>query len=195
MEQNGQNELSRQAMEDFVHLVKSVNNMIHNFRSIRKPIVESSKSMPIASEQLDKVTFETEKATHQMLDLIEGITERDAETAELVGNLLQDTPDIPEAAKPHLNQIKTNAEACQNDSFLLMDALQFQDITTQQINHANTILGEIEAKLQSLLEMIGETFEIRSNKEYRPHDPNATTQEGVKRQQIVDELLKSQQQG
>ena len=194
MTKHGQEEIPKQAIEDFITLIKSVNNMIRNFRSIRKPIVESSNSMPIASEQLDKVTFETEKATHQMLDLIEGITERDTDTAELVDKMLENISDIPEEAKPHLNRIKENAEACQNDSFLLMDALQFQDITTQQINHANTILGEIETKLQSLLEIIGETFEIR-DKEYRPHDPNATTSEGAKRQQMVDELLKSQQQG
>jgi len=192
IQENG--EISQHVIDEFMKLIVSVNNMIQNFRSIRQPLVESSNSMPLASEQLDKVTMETEKATNQMLDIIEGITDREMESASLADNLLTQQPDMSEEAKSTVNKIKQNAEACQNDSFLLMDALQFQDITSQQINHANTILGEIEEKLQSLMLIMGETFEIRE-REYRPHDPNATTRDGEKRQHMVDELLKAQQEG
>ncbi len=185
-------EIPPQVVDEFMKLIASVNSMIHNFRSIKRPIVESSNSMPLASEQLDKVTQETEKATHQMLDLIESITDRDMETAALAEELLSKHEEIPSDISTAVQKIKENAEECQNDSFLLMDALQFQDITSQQINHANTILGEIEEKLQSLMQIIGETFEMRE-REYKPHDPNATIRNGEKRQQLVDELLKTQQ--
>lgn len=187
-ENNGQ--IPTEVFEDIVKLVKSVNDMIQNFNSIKKPIIDTSNSVPEAAKQLDKVTQETEKATHKMLDLIEGILDREIETASMVETILSEEEKLPETAVKNLDRIKMNAEDSQNDSFMIMDSLQFQDITTQQIYHASAILGTIEERLQSLLSMIGEAFKMeRSVKTH--YDPEATTDNREGRQQSVDELIKA----
>ncbi|MCF7802893.1 MAG: protein phosphatase CheZ [Candidatus Marinimicrobia bacterium] len=187
------NGIPSKVMQDFIQLVKSVNSMIEKFKSIRAPIVESSNSMPVATQQLDKVTAETEKATHQMLDLVEGITDRGADSIQRAKSVKKELDGNFDAAKEDLDRIVANAEQSQEDGFLIMDALQFQDITAQQINHANSILEEIEKKLLSLLELTGETFQMNSRIS-RHFDPEATTEGGEARQKHVDELIKSQEQ-
>jgi chemotaxis regulatin CheY-phosphate phosphatase CheZ len=187
-ENNGQ--IPTEVFEDIVKLVKSVNDMIQNFNSIKKPIIDTSNSVPEAAKQLDKVTQETEKATHKMLDLIEGILDREIETASMVETIFSEEEKLPDTAVKNLDRIKMNAEDSQNDSFMIMDSLQFQDITTQQIYHASAILGTIEERLQSLLSMIGEAFKMeRSVKTH--YDPEATTDNREGRQQSVDELIKA----
>lgn len=187
-ENNGH--IPTEVFEDIVKLVKSVNDMIQNFNSIKKPIIDTSNSVPEAAKQLDKVTQETEKATHKMLDLIEGILDREIETTSMVETIFSEEEKLPENVVKNLDRIKMNAEDSQNDSFMIMDSLQFQDITTQQIYHASAILGTIEDRLQSLLSMIGEAFKME--REVKTHyDPEATTDNREGRQQSVDELIKA----
>lgn len=182
--------MPKKVMEDIFKLVRSVDNMIQNFHSIRKPLIDSSNSVPEATKQLDKVTKETEKATHRMLDLIEGITDKEIDTLSLVEELLEQSDSMEEAQVEKLEHIRQNAEEAQNDSFLIMDSLQFQDITTQQIHHAGAILEAIEEKLKSLLTVIGEAFDLEGRSS-RSYDPNATIEGSATRQQNVDELIKS----
>lgn len=191
MASNNQNgTMSQKVVEDIFKLVRSVDSMIQNFNSIRKPLIDSSKSMPEATKQLDKVTKETEKATHRMLDLIEGITDKEIDTLTLVEEILGEAESIDDAHVEKLERIRQNAEESQNDSFLIMDSLQFQDITTQQIHHAGAILEAIEDKLKSLMAIVGEAFSFEERVS-RHYDPNATTEDRTARQQNVDELIKS----
>lgn len=189
MASNKQSPSPAHVLDDIVKLVSSMNEMIRNFKSMRDPIMESSNSVPQASKQLDKVTEETERVTNQMLDLVETMTERGMNTADNVETLLADTDQLTDRQEELLREIQENAAEDQNDIFLIMDALQFQDITSQQISHANSILDTIERKLQSLLYMIGEAFEVQEEVE-RCFDPEATTTERETRQDLVDSLIK-----
>lgn len=189
MASNKQSPSPAHVLDDIVKLVSSMNEMIRNFKSMRDPIMESSNSVPQASKQLDKVTQETERVTNQMLDLVETMTERGMNTADNVETLLEDTDQLTDRQEELLREIQENAAEDQNDIFLIMDALQFQDITSQQISHANSILDTIEQKLQSLLYMIGEAFEVQEEVE-RCFDPEATTTERETRQDLVDSLIK-----
>jgi len=186
--------LPPEVLDDIVKLVTSVNEMIQNFKAIREPIIESSNSVPQATQQLDKVTEETERVTHKMLDLVEGLMERGMDTAMIVDELLASNEERPQEDRDRLEEIKENSDADQNDLFLIMDALQFQDITSQQINHANAILDTIENKLQSLLSTLGEVFDVQEHME-RCYDPNATVRDGETRQKIVDNVIEKTNTG
>jgi len=176
-------------IDDIIKLVEAMDNVIQNFNSIKKPIIDSSNSVPKATEQLDKVTQETEKATSRMLDLVEGITDKEIETLSIVGDLLENSDGLNDGEKDKLQKVRQNAENVQNDTFLIMDSLQFQDITTQQIHHANSILEALEDEMRSLVEVMGKA--IKSEQKSRSFDPNATIEGGETRQQNVDELIKS----
>jgi len=178
-----------EVVDEVIQMVQAVNAMIAKFKSIRTPIIESSNSVPVATKQLDKVTAETEKATHQMLDLIEGIMEREADTHEKANEVLASLDADETETKMAVEKIIKNADQSQNDSFMLMEAMQFQDITSQQINHANSILEEIEEKLLTLLKLTGDSFQF-SEHSSRHFDPDATTEGRNHRQQTVDEIIK-----
>ena len=80
----------------------------------------------------------------------------------------------------------------QNNAFLIMDALQFQDITSQQMHHASTLLEDIEGRLQHLLSVFdGEAmpeFEDSEAKKERAFDPDADLFDG-KNQSEVDTIV------
>ncbi len=183
-------QLPANVLKDIVKLVKSVDTMIQSFNSIRKPIKESSNSVPKANQQLDKVTRETEKAANRMLDLVEGITDKEIETLSIVGDLLESSENLTEEESSKLQKVRQNAENVQNDTFLIMDSLQFQDITTQQIHHASSILDAIENEMHSLLQVMGEALEV-GDKLDRQFDPNASMEDSRSRQRNIDDLIKS----
>ncbi|MFC1726883.1 hypothetical protein ACFL4T_14770, partial [candidate division KSB1 bacterium] len=129
--------------------------------------------MPKATQQLDKVTKETELATTEMPDKIErilnkindtntGLNERksvlkkwknikvlikgkfagipDFENKEKVlsgiQEIIEQNIDIRKETKS-LKDVENTFNKIQNDVFGIMNSLQFQDITSQQIRAAN----------------------------------------------------------
>ena len=82
-----------------------------------------------------------------------------------------------------------------DELYAVMTHLQFQDITTQQIQHAASILGEMEARLEQLTDL----FQVRGSLPARDrgagapvtYDPDATTQQAGLRQALADELFRA----
>lgn len=74
-----------------------------------------------------------------------------------------------------------------------MNALQFQDITSQQMNHAASLLEEIETKLTQICQVFGigsETSEEESSdKKERVYDPHADLYEKKTEQKDVDSMF------
>ncbi|MBW3630475.1 MAG: hypothetical protein KY464_14410 [Gemmatimonadetes bacterium] len=84
-----------------------------------------------------------------------------------------------------------------DELFAVMTHLQFQDITSQQLDHASSIIRDMERYLDEfvvLLDMRGlgklpGSEPGASLSELRAFDPCATTLDAEKRQAMVDELL------
>lgn len=178
-------------------LADSISQIVRNFRQLNNPLSESQEKVPLAAQQLDKVTEQTEAATHRMLDIVESITDR--EEGIIAG--LQVLSEL--AAGEQSDKIKTKADelaaqakANLNDSYRIMDALQFQDITAQQINHATCLLEQIQTKLGD----IGDVLTGREPQQQEPseqpgadrrlaYDPNADLFIKRTEQAEVDDLI------
>jgi chemotaxis regulatin CheY-phosphate phosphatase CheZ len=84
-----------------------------------------------------------------------------------------------------------------DELFQVMTHLQFQDITTQQLNHAASIIQDMEHYLDEFAELFDVTTfgsmrepeAERAQGYVRAFDPCATTRDAEKRQAIVDQLL------
>ena len=189
--------MTEQIRLELKELTTSINSMMDAFRKIRKPIQESSAKLPTTTSQLEKVTEQTEQATHKVLDIIEAITKRESD----IGGGIQKLKDlIPQESlnsvaglNDLLDEISDSVEANLNDSYNIMDALQFQDITTQQIDHAISLLDEVELKLHSMLVAVGikdtGTLKKVSGKR-RAFDPNANFNSDTPTQQKeIDKLI------
>ncbi len=174
-------------------LTRSVAGLIENFHKLKNPLVESREKVPQATHQLDKISQQTEAAAHRMLDMIEQITQREEQLIAGLGTISQ------MAAAGNVSGISVlaqdlggQANTTLNDAFTIMNALQFQDITSQQMDHAAALLEDIEAKLHNILQIIGGE-EFKSNlvpvRKERAFDPHADMDGSQTKQADIDSLF------
>jgi chemotaxis regulatin CheY-phosphate phosphatase CheZ len=101
-------------------------------------IKETNNQIPAASDNLAKVSATTEMAANEVMDKLEGISEKlevlkkSVKNREKEENLIQKIDEV------------------ENDAAEIVYSFQFQDITTQQIQHVEQILQAINEKFGSL---------------------------------------------
>jgi len=177
-------------------LVSSVERLVRDFAALTHPISESSAKVPQATEQLEKVTQQTEQATNQLLDTAEKIVDRDgkllASLQEIRRWIDAAEPEQRQAMRDRLDEALGWAQANLDDAFDIMNTLQFQDITAQQIQHASQLLDEIQYRLQNLVSAVDGTEQnpppvLKS----RVYDPNASIDRNGTEQSEIDALVQS----
>lgn len=189
----GQNALQTKIQREIGELSEALTRIVESFKQVQSPLQESKEKVPQATNQLDKISEQTEAAAHQMLDRIEKITQREDEIilglarfADLAA--IKADAELSGLAKSLTEKANTNL----NDAFTIMDALQFQDITAQQMNHAAALLEDIEQKLQNILAAIsGEapTNETPAEHRTRIYDPHADFSDKQTQQEDIDSLF------
>ncbi len=102
---------------------------------------DSNDKIPTAAENISKVTRTTEMAANEVLDKL-----------DLIMNKLDILRGDLESEKSKTKNLETIDEIT-NDASEIMYAFQFQDITTQQLEHVNRILQAIYNKFLSLFEV------------------------------------------
>lgn len=176
--------------DEMGQLVGSVERLVERFAELTSPICESSSRVPEATRQLEKVTQQTEQATHQVLDAVEKILEREEKLLEGLKGLLDQVGDnaaVVESIRTFGGWVQENLDS----AFDIMNTLQFQDITAQQLQHASHVLDEIQGRLQKLMSTIdGAEFVEESQKTARSFDPNATFVRNGNEQDEVDALMR-----
>lgn len=124
-------------------LVQVVINSIHSSRhELKKSVDGLLKKTGI---QLKKITTTTEEATNKILDVAEKL---DAEQLVIIDQLdkiktLTDQNEINNI----IEDIKQKVYQNQDSAFMIIDYLQFQDITAQQISGAYALLSDTEKTL------------------------------------------------
>jgi chemotaxis regulatin CheY-phosphate phosphatase CheZ len=182
---------------------EAVGEMLSRFRDLHSPIRESQAKMPEASKQLRKVNDQTEAAASRVLDVAEALSDRDTVLIDKLG----DAAKIAEANACTelvgcIDNCRTLAELNQNDSFAIMEALQFQDITSQQLAHTMDLLHDIEVRMDVLMAMMDGDGEARqrladsdAGSTQKSYDPNAEFAVGKSGQADVDSLISSLKSG
>jgi chemotaxis regulatin CheY-phosphate phosphatase CheZ len=179
-------------------LRQSINSMLVQFQRLHSPIRESQEKMPVASQQLQKITAETEAATNRVLDMAEAITGRESTLITKLSALHDQAVRLGAAAlDEEISACRALSEQNRNDTFAIMEALQFQDITSQQINHTMDLLQDIESRLGSLLEVVEVDQELSPPpdkpevKKQTAYDPNAQFTLDQTGQKDVDSVINS----
>ncbi len=189
--------ISAKIRSELEKLTGSIDLMMENIRKMEHPILESRERLPEANQQLDKVSAQTEEATHRMLDMVEQIIDHQekivAFSQEVATFLKKSRSKKRDEMQDKVKRVNEMASTSQSNAFLIMDALQFQDITSQQMHHASSLLEDIERKLHALLRVFEgeEAVEIEDNeieKKVRAYDPNADVF-GNRDQKEVDEIV------
>jgi len=175
-------------------LASNISQMFESLHIISKPIEESSNNMPVATDHLTSITQQTELATIQILDKLESMTERDNDTLMLISEertkvsqpKLADS--VGKTFEKKIEQIITDNL---NDSYEIMEALQFQDITTQRIGFITNLLEDVEQKLRALLDALGEVTKVKQFEKRDHFDPKAEYSDSKTKQTAIDKIINS----
>jgi chemotaxis regulatin CheY-phosphate phosphatase CheZ len=193
---DNKSKMTQQIRGELKELTDSINVMMSTFRSIKQPMQESSDKLPTTTDQLERVTEQTESATNKVLDMVESISNRESDISsdiKKIQEIVAETdPSKSEELNKILEQMAGNADANINDAYNIMDALQFQDITTQQIDHAISLLDDVEDKLHVMLKAVGVKPDKKpvAKDRKKAFDPNATYSTSKATQQDdIDQII------
>ena len=164
-----------------------------------KEIVGILESLRKNKSQLQSAAVERLQHTHSKLEEVNSTTESAAsgilDSLDRAQGYL-DTLDTEDADKT--SKSAEVRDAMRNELFAITEALQFQDITSQQIRYAATVLVELEEKLMSVLHLIDVTgledahSGLHDNNK-GTYDPHATTKDREVRQHVADEIFEGDQ--
>ncbi len=188
-------QLHEKIKKEVFDIASNISEIIRNYKDLKHPLMESQEKVPEATEHLDKISEQTEAAAHQMLDTVEKLTQREEEVIEGLNLISKEvTGDNAEKIRTMVNSLIEKATENNNDTFAIMDALQFQDITTQQLHFAVHMLEELQKKLGKILVvMSGDDSSLddieKEINSARAYDPNADLFSKKTEQSDIDNIF------
>ncbi len=172
----------RELVEGVEEIADKVSKALSSFGEESALLSQAKHDLPDASERLNYVIEETEKASHTTLEAAEAVYDKLDELANKIDD---------ESLKTELSQAKE-----QMNTIIL--AQGFQDLTGQVLKRVIILVTELEDNLKSLIEKAGIDMDvipdIAETKEDREKGigPNVTAkskQDAVDGQGDVDDLL------
>lgn len=173
----------------FVRAMGEVQAMLGSIRTGRERLrATSAERLAHTSEKLDEVTNAT---AHAALDIMDALDRAIAKVDEL------ETDDVlADAARAAAIRSEIRDEL-----FAVMNHMQFQDITSQQIMHVQSLLSDTEQRLSEIATMFdhqtGEAPAAATPEastgvaavDPKAFDPNATLSDADARQALADSLV------
>jgi hypothetical protein len=150
--------------------------------------IETTALEKLASthEKIKEVTSATEDAAINIMDACDRATQM---VDELDAIDAEPAPDRARAGEVR--------GTLRDELFMMMGALQFQDITSQQLAHASAVLVDMEARLIDIARLFDTKVDVSSfisqvasaAPDEKTYDPNATTRDSESRQALADEIF------
>lgn len=177
------------SLDKTYEIIKDIITSVHKSRFQLKGAVDGLIKQ--TGEQLIKVTSATEAATTKILDVSDQLTAKQNDLVDKLDTLKDKGGDDLASA---IEEIKNDIYSQQDDTFMILDYLQFQDITSQQLEGAFGMLVQIEEKLlivANLLEGLDNlTFE-KLQERNKAYDKDAEFSDKAETQVAIDGLFKS----
>ena len=136
-------------------------------------------------EKIKEVTSATEDAAINIMDACDRATQ-----------IVDDLDAIDAEEVPDRTRAGELRGTLRDELFLMMGALQFQDITSQQLAHASSVLVDMEHRMLEIARLFDSRFEVNGRPpqiapapDEKTYDPNATTKDSESRQALADEIF------
>jgi len=180
------------SLQEIEKILMDIINSIHKNRAD----LEDSVNVLIknTSTQLSKVTEATGEATSNIMDITDKIVE---DQNAMIADLTKLKDAVASDNKVALDAIDGMIVKIQEDqakTYQIWDYLQFQDITTQQIEYAYNLLRETESKLIRVSDRLGGLDDVSmevSDEHNTAYDPDANFDFEGNRQSEIDDLINS----
>lgn len=134
-------------------------------------------------DKIREVTAATEDAAINIMDACDRATQ-----------MVDDLDRLDAEAVPDREKASGLRSTLRDELFVMMGALQFQDITSQQLAHASAVLVEMEQRLLDVAKLFdhnvdADGIDTITVAEETTYDPNATTRNAEGRQALADEIF------
>ncbi|HYW50324.1 MAG TPA: hypothetical protein VE861_06950 [Gemmatimonadaceae bacterium] len=172
----------------FVRAMGEVHSMLASIRTGREHIrAATTERLAHTNEKLDEVSSATANAA---LDIMDALDRAIGKVDEL------ETPDVLADA----DKGTAIRGELRDELFAVMGHMQFQDITSQQIMHVQSLLAEMERRLSEIANLFdhqaGDAAAApppaavpRATKDATSFDPHATLSDAEARQALADSLV------
>ena len=188
-------EMQETIKKEIFEIATNIGEIVNNYKKLKSPLMESQEKVPRATDHLDKINEQTEAAAQRMLDTVEKITQREEELIQGL-NLIRDdvTGNNVKKIKKIIDGLIKKATENSNDTFAIMDALQFQDITSQQLNYAVHMLEDLQTKIGNIVTVMnGEDVPVEKDNNHintaTVYDPNADMFTKKTEQTDIDDIF------
>ncbi len=179
------------------HIAKSyelIQMVIHSIHSSRDELAKSVDGLlKKTGAQLKKITSTTEDATNKIMDIAENLDMEQENILKLLDEVISEN-NLSE--NPQIGQIKDKLRSNQDSAFTIIDYLQFQDITAQQIAGAMALLADTEKTLifvSSMLKRIDSADDILDQAQHlidkKSFNADANFADKTDVQTAIDELF------
>jgi hypothetical protein len=149
---------------------------------------------------LQSTAFEKLQATHDKIREVTSATEDAAinimDACDRANGIVDELDTIDQSETPDRAKATDLRASLRDEIFLMMGALQFQDITSQQLSHASAVLIEMETRLIDVAKLFDANLTLEKSVSQVPlppseqtYDPNATTKNAEGRQALADEIF------
>lgn len=160
-------------------------NVLDRLRESRAALQTSTlERLQTTHDKIREVTSATEDAAINIMDACDRAT-------QLVDQL-DEIDEEPERDKDKASLIRATLR---DELFMMMGALQFQDITSQQLAHASSVLVDMEERMLEVARLfdhnldISKSLQMNHAPDERTFDPNATIKNAEGRQALADQLF------
>ncbi len=171
-----------EVLEEVRKLIDSVHATFNDFKTnldTRLRMLAESAFTGTSSD-LENVIRQTEEASSKTISIIEKQLSAQSEMVKCLDSISEKTKSLKKnSVKEDLETLRRLIEDLNMDLMEALVAQQFQDLTGQILKKAVSVIREVEARLEDLIQ----TFGIQPNKNFHP------TTDMVRDQSEVDELL------
>ena len=126
-----------------IKLVYFIEEIVPLLNTIHASLHQTNSMIPTATEKLGKVTSATEMAATEVMDIVDNVINRLNTMTDQLDSIENCGAEDCDSSK-QIAAIRAEIDGSQDDLFSIMNALQFQDITTQQINSIVSTIDTVQ---------------------------------------------------
>lgn len=192
-------ELGHQSHADGHHLSVSLGDLPLIFDRANQQIMNVLSHLRQTRSALQSTACGNLQATHDKIREVTSATEDAAtnimDACDRANGYVDELDEIDASATPDRARAAALRTTLRDQLSLMMGALQFQDITSQQLSHASAVLVEMESRLVDVARLFDSNITLdatatpRANDPELPYDPNATVRNAEGRQALADEIF------
>ena len=150
-------------------------------------------------QALQSTTFEKLQTTHDKIKEVTSATEDAAinimDACDRANQIVDELDGIDASETPDRAKASELRSTLRDELFMMMGALQFQDITSQQLAHASSVLVEMETRLADIANLFDSSLATDrplatlATVDEKAYDPNATIRNAEERQNLADSIF------